>query len=114
MTTTYLGSGDASRHRRDYRPEWLDNLADDVTIEASVLTGIAVGPPQRLLAADGSARDNQPAWRWRRCPGSDSLLRRCVGCRELFTVKDCGPSNPTHGGPPNGRQCLPRDRSDRR
>jgi hypothetical protein len=27
-TTTYLGSGDASRHRRDYRPEWLDNLAD--------------------------------------------------------------------------------------
>ena len=30
-TTTYLGSGDASRHRRDYRPDWLENLADDVT-----------------------------------------------------------------------------------
>ena len=44
MTTTYLGSGDASRHRHDYRPEWLDNLADDVTIEGSVLTGIAEGP----------------------------------------------------------------------
>ena len=44
MTTTYLGSGDASRHRMDYRPEWLDNLADDVTIEGSVLTGIAEGP----------------------------------------------------------------------
>jgi hypothetical protein len=42
--TTYLGSGDASKHRRDYRPEWLDNLADDVTMEGSVLTGIAEGP----------------------------------------------------------------------
>ena len=40
-TTTYLGSGDPSRHRRDYRPQWLDNLADDVTIEGSVLTGLA-------------------------------------------------------------------------
>jgi hypothetical protein len=42
--TTYLGSGDPGRHDRDYRPEWLDNLADDVTLEGSVLTGIAVGP----------------------------------------------------------------------
>ena len=25
MTTTYLGSGDVSRHRRDHRPGWLDN-----------------------------------------------------------------------------------------
>src|SRR5262249_39266624 len=40
-TTTYLGSGDVSTHRRDYRPEWLDNLADDVTMEGSVLNGIA-------------------------------------------------------------------------
>jgi hypothetical protein len=32
-TTTYRGSGDASTHRRDYRPAWLDNLADDVTME---------------------------------------------------------------------------------
>ncbi len=44
MTTTYLGSGEASRQRQDYRPEWLDNLADDVTLEGSVLTGIAEGP----------------------------------------------------------------------
>ena len=42
--TTYLGSGDASRQRRDYRAEWLDNLAgrgDDV---GSVLSGIGEGP----------------------------------------------------------------------
>jgi hypothetical protein len=43
-TTTYLGSGDASTHRRNYRPDWLDNLADDVTMEGSVLTWIAEGP----------------------------------------------------------------------
>jgi hypothetical protein len=43
-TTTYLGSGDVSRQRRDYRPDWLDNLAHDVTMEGSVLTGIAEGP----------------------------------------------------------------------
>lgn len=44
MTTTYLGSREASRQRQDYRPEWLDDLADDVTLEGSVLTGIAEGP----------------------------------------------------------------------
>jgi hypothetical protein len=54
-TTTYLGSGDASTHRRDYRPGWLDNLADDVTIEGSVLTGIAQGP-EAIRAILGFAR----------------------------------------------------------
>ena len=34
-TTTYLGSGEESRQRRDYTPEWLANLADDVTMAAS-------------------------------------------------------------------------------
>jgi hypothetical protein len=53
--TTYLGSGDASRHRRDYRAEWLDNLADDVTIEGSVLAGIAEGP-EAVRAILGFAR----------------------------------------------------------
>jgi hypothetical protein len=43
-TATYLGSGDAGRQRRDYQPAWLANLADDVTIEGSVLAGIAQGP----------------------------------------------------------------------
>ena len=47
MTTTYLGSGDTSRHRRDYRPEWLENLADDVTMEGSVATG-TFGEPDGL------------------------------------------------------------------
>jgi hypothetical protein len=38
--TTYLGSGDQTRRRRDYTPPWLADLADDVTMEASVMTGI--------------------------------------------------------------------------
>jgi len=43
--TTYLGSGDESRRRRDYRPRWLDDLAEDVTMEASVMNGIVHGAP---------------------------------------------------------------------
>jgi hypothetical protein len=44
MTTpTYLGSGDPARQRTDYYPPWLDNLADDVTMEGSVLNGIVRG-----------------------------------------------------------------------
>ena len=54
-TTTYLGSGVPSNHRRDYKPEWLDNLADDVTMEGSVLTGIAEGP-EAIRAILGVAR----------------------------------------------------------
>jgi hypothetical protein len=55
VTTTYLGSGDASRHRQDYQPHWLATLADDVTMEGSVLTGIAEGP-EAIRAILGFAR----------------------------------------------------------
>jgi hypothetical protein len=44
MTATYLGSGDPARRRTDYYPAWLDNLADDVTLEASAMNGDAEGP----------------------------------------------------------------------
>ncbi|MET8406751.1 hypothetical protein ABZV34_01305 [Streptomyces sp. NPDC005195] len=40
----YLGSGDPARRRTDYYPHWLDNLADDVTMEGSVLNGVVSGP----------------------------------------------------------------------
>jgi len=40
---TYLGSGDPARRRTDYYPVWLDNLADDVTLEASAMDGAAQG-----------------------------------------------------------------------
>jgi hypothetical protein len=44
MTATYLGSRDPARRRNDYYPAWLDNLADDVTLEASAMNGAAQGP----------------------------------------------------------------------
>ncbi|MEU4149130.1 hypothetical protein [Streptomyces sp. NPDC026659] len=41
--TTYLGSGDETKRRTDYTPAWLGNLAEDATMEASVLNGIVEG-----------------------------------------------------------------------
>jgi hypothetical protein len=38
---TYLASGDPSL--ADYYPAWLDNLADDVTVEGSMLDGAVKG-----------------------------------------------------------------------
>jgi hypothetical protein len=47
MTNTghapYLGSGDPTRRRTDYYPEWLDKLADDVTLEAAAMDGFVQG-----------------------------------------------------------------------
>jgi hypothetical protein len=54
-TSTYLGSGDESTHRHDYQPKWLANLADDVTMEGSVLNGIPQGP-EAIRAILGHAR----------------------------------------------------------
>ena len=43
---TYMGSADptTSAEYSNYYPAWLDNLADDVTIEGSLLDGAAQGP----------------------------------------------------------------------
>jgi hypothetical protein len=43
LAPTYAGSGDPALHRTDYYPVWLDNLADDVTLEASAMDGAAQG-----------------------------------------------------------------------
>ena len=40
---TYLGSGDPARRRTDYFPAWLNSLADDVTLEAAAIEGVAQG-----------------------------------------------------------------------
>jgi len=37
----YLGSGDPAL--KDYYPPWLDNMADDATVEGSMLDGVVVG-----------------------------------------------------------------------
>ncbi len=43
-TPTYVGGGDPAGRFSDYDPPWLENLADDVTIEGSLLDGAALGP----------------------------------------------------------------------
>jgi hypothetical protein len=43
-TPTYVGIGDPATRFTDYYPAWLDDLADDVTIEGSLLDGAAQGP----------------------------------------------------------------------
>jgi hypothetical protein len=40
---SYTGSDDPSRRRTDHYPKWLDDLADDVTMEAGAMTGIVRG-----------------------------------------------------------------------
>ena len=42
-TPTYSGGGDPAGRFTDYYPAWVDNLADDVTIEGSLLDGAAQG-----------------------------------------------------------------------
>ena len=42
-TPTYMGSGDPAGRFTDYYPAWLDNLADDVTVEGSLLDGAVQG-----------------------------------------------------------------------
>jgi hypothetical protein len=41
---TYLRGRDPAGRFADYYPAWLNNLADDVTIEGSLLDGAALGP----------------------------------------------------------------------
>jgi hypothetical protein len=40
---TYLGSGDPDPQLTDYYAKWLDNLADDVTLEGSAMDGFIQG-----------------------------------------------------------------------
>ena len=40
---TYLGSGDPVGRFADYYPAWMDKLADDVTLEGSMLDGAVQG-----------------------------------------------------------------------
>jgi hypothetical protein len=43
-TPTYERAADPDRSYADYYPPWLEKLADDVTIEGSLLDGAAQGP----------------------------------------------------------------------
>jgi hypothetical protein len=55
-TPTYTQGGDPAGRYKDYFPAWLNNLADDVTIEGSLLDG-AVQGPEAILAIIGAIRE---------------------------------------------------------
>ena len=42
-TPTYTRSGAPAGRRTDYHPAWLENLADDVTVEGSLMDGAVQG-----------------------------------------------------------------------
>ena len=42
-TPTYLESGDTAAGLTDYYPKWLDSLAEDVTVEGSLMDGAVQG-----------------------------------------------------------------------
>lgn len=52
---TYLRGGDPAGRFADYYPAWVDKLADDVTLEGSLLDGALQGP-DAIRAAIGGVR----------------------------------------------------------
>ena len=53
---TYLGKGDPAGRFADYYPAWVDKLADDVTLEGSMLDGALQGP-DAIRAVIGGVRE---------------------------------------------------------
>jgi hypothetical protein len=53
---TYLGRGDPAGRFADYYPAWVDKLADDVTLEGSMLNGYVQGA-DAIRAVIGGVRE---------------------------------------------------------
>jgi len=98
---TYLGRADpaASREYADYYPPWLDNLADDVTIEGSLLDGAAEGPDavRTIVGAIRSFYEHQQ-YNFAGPYGDDGFLEdytarvdgEPIGCAVLVTINGAG------------------------
>ena len=96
---TYMGGGDPAGRFTDYKPAWLDNLADDVTIEGSLLDGAAQGADavRKIVGAIRALYDHQEfsfAGPW----GEDRFLEdytaqvrgEPIGCVVLVTLNSAG------------------------
>ena len=97
---TYMGGSDPTGRFTAYYPEWLDNLADDVTIEGSLLDGAVQGPEGvrtiigaiRTLYGDsqrvnfaGPWGDNRFVEDYTACVGGEP-----IGCVVLVTFNAAG------------------------
>ena len=96
---TYLGGGDPAGRFTDYYPAWLDNLADDVTVEGSLLDGAVQGADgvRTIIGAIRTLYDRQEfnfAGPW----GDNSFLEdytaqvrgQPIGCIALVTRNAAG------------------------
>lgn len=95
---TYLASGDPSL--ADYYPAWLDNLADDVTVEGSMLDGAVQGAEAAravvvtIRTLYGDSQEFHSAGPW----GDDSWVEdyiaqvdgKPIGCVVLVTRNAAG------------------------
>ena len=99
---TYMGNADPARSRTeysDYYPAWLDNLADEVTIEGSLLDGAAQGPEavRNIVGAIRSFYEHQ-AFNFAGPYGDDGFLEdytaqvrgEPIGCAVLITINAAG------------------------
>jgi hypothetical protein len=93
----YLESGDPAL--KDYYPKWLDDLADDVTVEGSMLDGVVQGADavRSIIAGIRSLYDRQ-AHKFAGPYGEHGFLEDYVsevqgeplGCVVLVTFNDAG------------------------
>ena len=99
---TYLGIGDPDRRFTDYYPAWLDNLADDVTLEGSLLDGAVQGAEavRTIVGAIRTLYDDQEYYSAGPC-GDNGFLEdytahvrgEPIGCwRRLPATPPGGPS----------------------
>jgi hypothetical protein len=96
---TYVQGGDPAGRFSDYYPAWLDNLADDVTIEGSLLDGAALGPDavRTIVGAIRTLYDHQ-VFNFAGAYGNSGWLedytaqvrREPIGCAVLVTSNAAG------------------------
>jgi catechol 2,3-dioxygenase-like lactoylglutathione lyase family enzyme len=96
---TYTGGGDPAGRFSDYDPAWLDNLADDVTVEGSLLDGAAQGA-EAVRAIVGTIRTlyERQEFNFAGSWGDDRFIEdytaqvrgEPIGCVALVTLNDAG------------------------
>jgi hypothetical protein len=96
---TYLEGGDPAGRFDDYYPAWLDNLADDVTVEGTLLDGAVQGAEavRSVIVAIRSLYDRQDfnfAGPWGDCGFIENYVARVQGepiaCLGLITHNEAG------------------------
>jgi hypothetical protein len=96
---TYLGRGDPAGRFADYYPAWVDKMADDITLEGSMLDG-AVQGRDAVRAIIGTVRElyDRQDFSFAGGCGDNSFIEdytaevrgKALGCLHLITFNDDG------------------------